>query len=303
MVQRNRRAFATTVTPFTADGDVDVAALEALVDRLARVGIGMYVGGSGSGEGNTLTRDERRLVLNTAVRAAVGRVPVRAMGAEPRTVADMVEFVRDAAAAGVEAAQVYPLDMGHGKKPNDAELRRYLGEVVGSAEVPVVLVTHRAVGYVTPPPLLAELAAQHAHVVGVNCTHAELPVMMDLLRSLPPDRELHTGGPTQTLTTLGLGGSGSILTEANIAPEWCTGMVDAFEAGDLDRCGRAYWRILELGRIIDRYGGIGATKAAMNELGLPGGLPRDPRLPLSTEDARRMAAEIRALGLPDSHQL
>ena len=56
-----------SLTPFTEDGDLDEPGLRAHLRRLGVAGIGVYLAGSGSGEGYTLTRDERRRVFDVGV--------------------------------------------------------------------------------------------------------------------------------------------------------------------------------------------------------------------------------------------
>ena len=64
------------VTPFTADGQVDTAALHLVVDYLLAHKVdGFYVCGS-TGEGLLMTEAERCLVAETVVRQVAGRVPV-----------------------------------------------------------------------------------------------------------------------------------------------------------------------------------------------------------------------------------
>jgi len=46
-------------------------------------------------------------------------------------------------------------------------------------------------------------------------------------------------------------------------------------------------------------GGIRATKAVLNDLGLPGGYPRKPQLPVSKETLLRVRAVVDELGLAE----
>jgi 4-hydroxy-tetrahydrodipicolinate synthase len=108
---RGRSTFVVSLTPFTREGELDDAGLQAHLRRLGRAGIGVYVAGSGSGEGYTLSGDERRRVFDVAVAELAGKVPVRAMGVEPRTAAEVVALAEDAVAAGLDATQVYSLDL------------------------------------------------------------------------------------------------------------------------------------------------------------------------------------------------
>ena len=90
----------------------------------------MYVGGGGSGEGHTLLPDEVDELLAVAAEELVGKVPARAMGVEPRTARQMIEFGRRVEGAGLDAMQIYSLDMGHLGQPAPHELDLYFREVL-----------------------------------------------------------------------------------------------------------------------------------------------------------------------------
>ena len=63
-------------TPMRPNGDVDLDQIPAITDQLINEGVsGLYVCGS-TGEGPSLTREERMAVAEAYVRAAAGRVPV-----------------------------------------------------------------------------------------------------------------------------------------------------------------------------------------------------------------------------------
>ena len=54
------QAFTISITPFAEDGSIDEAKLRRHLSKLGDAGIGVYVGGGGSGEGYTLSADETR---------------------------------------------------------------------------------------------------------------------------------------------------------------------------------------------------------------------------------------------------
>jgi 4-hydroxy-tetrahydrodipicolinate synthase len=114
--------YCCTVTCFDARGQIDHAAMRAHFGRIAEAGVGLYVGSPSPGEGATLTPRELAHLLALANEAAGGRVPVRAMGVEPRHTAEMRAFVATAVEAKVDAVQIYSLDVGHGVKPSAEEL-------------------------------------------------------------------------------------------------------------------------------------------------------------------------------------
>ena len=126
----------------------------------------MYVGGGGSGEGHALLAHEVDGLLAIASKELVGEVPTRAMGVEPRTARQMIEFGRKVKDTGLDAMQVYSLDMGHLGMPRPQELDRYFREVLEHVAMPAVISTHFSVGYMVPVDLLCTLCNEYARSSG-----------------------------------------------------------------------------------------------------------------------------------------
>src|SRR5581483_1652965 len=104
--------YVISLTPFDADDRLDEEALRGHLRRMAAAGVGVYLGGSGSGEGYTLGDDELDRIFAIGREELRGKVPVLAMGVEPRTAAQMIELGRRVADAGLDGMQVYSLDQG-----------------------------------------------------------------------------------------------------------------------------------------------------------------------------------------------
>src|SRR6516225_9346662 len=117
MPSRPPSTFVVRITPFQPDGALDEDGLRVHLRRQRDAGVGVYLAGSGSGEGYTLDDRETSRVLEIGVEELRGHVPVRAMGVEPRTPGQMVALARRAEAAGVDALQLYSVDAGHGNRP------------------------------------------------------------------------------------------------------------------------------------------------------------------------------------------
>src|SRR5688572_10353149 len=103
--------YVISLTPFDDEERLDERALRAHLQRMKTARIGVYAGGAGSGEAYTLSPDEMRRVLEIAVDELQGSVPVRAMGVEPRTANEMITFGKLCKEVGVDAMQVYSLDI------------------------------------------------------------------------------------------------------------------------------------------------------------------------------------------------
>jgi 4-hydroxy-tetrahydrodipicolinate synthase len=290
--------FAIAITPFTQSGQIDEAALRAHVERLAQANVGIYLAGGGSGEAYSLTAEERSRVVRIGVSQVRGRTPVRAMGIEPHTIEEMLDFAYAAADAGAEAIQVYSLDLGHGRGPSASEVRHYLHTVARHVNAPLVLSIHqRAAGYTPPAALIADLCNQYEHIVGLNITHSDFGYLDKLISARPEHVDIHVGGPNQAVMALMAGATGFLSTEANVAPRLCRSVADSFHSGRLDQLADRYVRLLRLSEAIYRLGGVRATKAALRYLGLPGGYPRPPRLDATEDETSEIQKTLEQLDI------
>src|SRR5690625_97798 len=98
---------AAVVTPFTADGDVDVPGIQRQVDFMADGGIHGVVPGGSTGEFTTLTNQERKTVAEAYVQAAAGRLKVT-VGTGALSTAETVELSRHAESVGADGVMVVP---------------------------------------------------------------------------------------------------------------------------------------------------------------------------------------------------
>jgi 4-hydroxy-tetrahydrodipicolinate synthase len=142
------------------------------------------------------------------------------------------------------------------------------------------------VGYLVPVPVMARVCERYDNVIGINCTSPDVNYLTQLSTIIGERIEIHTGLMTQALGALAVGASGYLATEANVVPRLCVEVIDRYRAGDLDGLMAAYGRLLRFSdKLLGDGGSIKATKATLRLLGLPGGIPRRPRLPLDDDDA------------------
>lgn len=282
-----------SLTPFDEHDRLDVDAYRRHLRRMRDAGIGVYVGGGGSGEGYTLTRDETEVVLRVAAEELNGHVPVRAMGVEPRSASDMVQLAKMVADAGLDSMQVYSLDPGHGRMPRPDELETYFCDILDALPVKAVLSTHQSVGYWLPIDAMVRLVDRYDNIIGINVTNNDVTYLVRVIDAVGDRIEIHVGGAMHGLTALALGANGFLTSEANLAPKLTQSVIDHWTAGDLAGAADAFARVLRLYAAMANVGGVSGTKAALNQLGLPGGYPRKPRLPVPPEWEARIAQILR----------
>jgi 4-hydroxy-tetrahydrodipicolinate synthase len=280
-----KTTFTVTITPFEHDGSIAYDTYRAHLRRMAAADMGVYVAGSGSSEAYSLTESEVDRILEISVEELKGIVPVRGCGWESHNAAEMIRFTQRAAKAGVDAVQVYSIEMGHGVKPSERELEAYYRGVFESADVDFVIATHESAGYRIPLPMLERLVADYPRVIGINCTHADIGYLTAIIDDLDPRLEVHVGGSQQAFACMTLGGTGFLTGEGNLAPKLCRSVTALYESGDIVGAAEAFAKVVRLYSAGNgTFGSIRGVKAALGVRGLANADTRAPMLALSQEE-------------------
>ena len=268
---------------------------------MADAGVGVYVAGSGSGEGYSLTKEETRRILEITADEIGGRVPVRAMGSEPRNPDQMIDFLQMVESTDIDAIHVYSLEPGHGYLPKPHEVESYFNTVLEVTSKPVVLSSHMSVGYLIPLDTVGRLIERFDNVIGIVVSSMfEMRYLYDVIDRYGDRLEVISGGGLHGLQNLAFGGSGFATTEANIAPRLARSVIDHFLDGDAKKMFAASRRFSELSlRNTWKHGSVSSIKAALQTLGLPGGPPRPPRIPVPEEDLHSIKSLLDDIGVPE----
>lgn len=291
--------FVISITPFNVDHSLDEEALRAHLRRMGKAGVGVYLAGSGSSEGHTLSQAERRRVLEIAVEELKGIVPIRAMGCEPHIPQAMIDYVREVDSIGLDAVHIYPIDIGHGAKPNREEMLKYYDAAISATQMPVILSSHHSAGYLLPVDVVQTLIDRHPQVRGLVCAVSNLLYMSEMVFKLGGQIEVHCGGPANGAFILSIGGSGFLSNESNFAPHLAADAIETFKNNDMEGFRASYTQLVALHEINGRYGGssMRAMKPLLNAFGLPGGHLRPPRVGIDEETTAKIVAEVNDLGI------
>jgi 4-hydroxy-tetrahydrodipicolinate synthase len=289
-----------TTTPFKEDGSLDEAAYRKQLGRLRDAGCSVYVAGSGTSEAYSFTPEERDRVLAISVEELQGKVPVRAMGCEPRTAREMIDFIRAAERSKIEAAQIFSLEIGHAIKPTFTEMERYYSSIIETTSLPIYLSSHYASGYFLPVDLVEKLINRFPQIAGIAYGGTDIPYFAQLIARVGDRIEVHCAGPANAMSSLGLGANGFMGGEGNFSPAMVAAVINAWRVGDLEAASVAFHNLMAFARIYIRYGGhsVRGLKPLMNAFGFPGGHMRPPREPLPPAEVAEMVREVKALNLP-----
>jgi len=279
-------------TPFAADGEIDIAGLEANLTALLDAGVHGIVATGTMGEAGSMSTGERRTVVETVVHTVDGRVPVIA-GISAGTPAAAIALAADAAEAGVDALMMLP-PLGY--RADADETIAYYRAVTEAAGLPLMAYNNpEASGTDMPASLVARLAAEVDAVVAVKECSGDARRIPAILAAAP-GLEVLVGGDDWALEGLCSGATGWVSGVAVCAPADCVALYDACRSGDLAQARALYGRLLPLGRLDMTPRLVQFFKAAQDALGFAGGPVRPPRLPLDDADRATLRAALDALG-------
>jgi 4-hydroxy-tetrahydrodipicolinate synthase len=256
-----RGVHTALITPMGADGRVDLAAAERLIERQLAAGVHGLVPNGTTGETPTLSPEEQAWHTKTCVRLAAGRVPVT-VGCGTNDTRTTVQTVEAAASLGASAALVvFP----YYNKPTAAGLRAHVKEVVKPG-LPIVLyhVPGRT-GQRLPVELLGELC-ETPGVVAVKEATGDLLYTQDLLELT---RASVLSGDDFTFAPLCfMGGHGVISVLSNLCPEMTVAWYEAATKGDAQTAQQLRIRLQPIVRGLFAESNPVPIKAALAQMGL-----------------------------------
>jgi 4-hydroxy-tetrahydrodipicolinate synthase len=276
------------VTPFTATGAVDEAAVRRLATRQIDAGVHFLVPCGTTGESPTLSRAEHRRVVELVVETADGRVPVLAGagGYDTRAVNELVADMQGAGADGILSVTPYY------NKPSPEGIYQHYRAISECTPLPIIVynVPGRT-GCNVDVATLCRLA-EIPNIVGVKEASANLPQMCDICRAVPSDFSVLAGDDLFTVPLISVGGSGVISVASNETPEEMSRLVSVALNGDFDTARQLHTKLLPLMQINFIEANPIPVKAAMAHLGL---LEPNYRLPMVPPRPDSLAQIVRVL--------
>ncbi|MDI3339069.1 MAG: dihydrodipicolinate synthase family protein [Sphaerobacter sp.] len=281
--------FAPVATTFGPDGELALDRFRANMEWYATSSLdGIVIMGS-NGEYVSLSTEEKLRLIEAGVTAINGRKPVVA-GTGVESTRGTIELTKAAAELGATYALVVT---PHYYKPryDRAAYVRHFHTVADASPIPVIVYVMAAyTGVDLPVDTVVEIA-QHPNIVGIKDSGGNAPKVAEMVARTPDDFAVLAGSANFLYPALCLGATGGILALANVAPDACQAIVRAVRDGDHGAARAMQFRLLAPNAAVTTRFGIAGLKAAMDMIGLYGGDPRPPLLPLT--EAER--AEVRRI--------
>ncbi len=289
---------AAPFTPMNADGSVNAPMIRRQASALAANGVsGAFVCGT-TGEGLSLTTDERLQVAEEWVASAPPSLKVIVhVGAsaleECRLLAAHAEKIKAAAFAAIGPTFFRPTNL--------EQLVDFCARVADAAPKLPFYYYHipTMTGIDLPMCDFLKLAGPRIpNLVGIKFTHENL---MDYRRCVEFEDGRYNilfGRDEILLAALALGATGAVGSTYNYMPGIYLRVIEAFNAGDIEAARKFQSQAIQVIAVMSRRGGMSAGKAMMKMAGIDCGPVRPPLQNLSAEALESLARELERVGFP-----
>jgi 4-hydroxy-tetrahydrodipicolinate synthase len=292
----NRNKFIGTgvalVTPFTNNGDVDVKALGKLVQHIVKGGCDYLVVLGTTGEGVTLSGDEKSLVVKTVLSTNKGRLPV-VLGMGGNNTQQLVDEIKSTDFKGIDA--ILSVSPSY-NKPSQAGIIAHYKAIDKVCQVPIILynVPSRTGSNMLPSTVL-EIAKQCKSVIGIKEASGNVEQAMSILEHKSKDFLVISGDDGITLPLVAAGAAGVISVVANAYPKKFSQMVKAVLKGDNKAAQKLYYPFHSFIPLLFQEGNPAGVKAVLAELKIMEDQVRLPLVKVSADLKSRIKTAIKSL--------
>lgn len=282
------------VTPFK-NGAVDYQTYGQLVEYQVTNGShGVLVNGTTS-EPSTLTIAERNQLVDIAMAAVKGRVPVVAATGS-QSFAETEALTRHAVKAGVDALLVVT---PYYIRPPQRGLVQYYLTLAAQHDVPWMIyhIPGRAAVNVTLESM-QQIRAQSAHFVGMKHAVNDLGFVSECLGAFGADFKIFVGLEELSFPMMAIGACGLMNAVGNLRPGVLAQMCEAVWKGDMATGRALHQRLLEINQAVFFDTNPIPMKYMMKKLGLlSSNEHRLPMVPATAELEKRLDGVLERAGL------
>ncbi|MGW4034216.1 4-hydroxy-tetrahydrodipicolinate synthase [Streptomyces sp. NPDC004838] len=285
------RVLTAMITPFSADGALDVDGAQRLAAHLVDAGNdGLIISGT-TGESPT-TSDAEKDRLVRAVLEAVGDRAHIVAGIGTNDTRHSIELARAAERAGAHGLlAVTP----YYNKPPQEGLYRHFSAIADSTELPVMLYDIPGRSGVPIDTETIVRLAEHPRIVANKDAKGDLGrASWAIARSGLP---WYSGDDMLNLPLLSVGAIGFVSVVGHIVTPELRALLDAHVNGDVQKATEIHQRLLPVFTGMFRTQGVITTKAALTLQGLPAGPLRLPLVELNPQETAQLKADLAAGGV------
>ena len=278
------RLITAMVTPFNEKGEVDYAQAKRLATALLDSGSdGLVITGT-TGEGPTLTAEEK-IRLYAEVKEAIGYRGAVIAGTTDNDTAKSIELSTEAASVGADALL---LTVPAYNKPPQEGLYQHFKAIAESTELPCVLynVTSRTSLNMTDETTLR--LSKIDNIVGIKEAGSDLNQITRIIDGAGDDFRVWSGNDDETFSIMATGGYGVVSVLSHLVGNQIKQMMGYLLEGDVEKAAAEHRRLLPLFKVMFTVSNPIPLKYSLNHVGFNVGPMRLPLVPPDEKSAENI---------------
>lgn len=278
------------ITPFKTDFSIDFPALENIINHCIAGKLEYLVVLGTTGEGPTLSKEEKKQVFRFVAEKAAGRIPLVA-GIGGNDTAEVAEAMKVFDPNGYSAIlSVSP----YYNKPNQEGIFRHYMTLADASPLPIILynVPGRTGAGMSAATTL-RLAKASSKFIAVKEASGNAEVFMDILKDKPKGFDVISGDDNLTLPFLAMGMTGVISVIAQAFPLSFSNMVRLGLEGKFEEARQLHFELYDAMKLIFADGSPGGIKVILNQLGLCENVVRLPLAPVNSDVEARLRSLVK----------
>ena len=285
--------YTALVTPFR-NGQVDVKAFEALIDRQAVAGIEGIIPVGTTGESPTLNMQEHVRVIELAVQFAQKRMKVVA-GTGSNSTAEAIELSTGAQRARADALL---LVAPYYNKPSPEGMFQHFRAIAKEVDLPIMLysVPGRCAVEITVETI-GRLAAACRTIVSIKESGGKPERVDEIKKVVPSTFEIVSGDDSMTVEFMKRGAVGVVSVASNLIPAEVRALVNAAQSHDWKKAEELHQKYSGIFRDLFIESNPAPVKAAMAAKGWIAEELRLPLVPITEGSRRKLFATLKEAGL------
>ena len=275
------------ITPFKADGTLDLAGAEKLAHYLVDLGNdGLVINGT-TGESATTTEEEKNNLLSAVIGAVGDRAKVIA-GVGSNDTAHTMMLAKDAERIGADAILVVT---PYYNKPTQAGLIAHFKSVADICGLPMMMydIPGRSVVPIEVDTMLK--LAEHPRIMANKDAKNNFEAASRVITN--SNLQWFSGEDILNLPLLTIGAVGCVSVVGHVAADRIKKMLGLYFDGDVSGATKMHKELTPVYYgVMGKMPGVMSVKAFLNMKNLPAG---DPRLPLVAADEAQKAELVQSL--------
>ena len=277
-------------TPFDENG-VNLKEFERLIENQIQNKVDAIIVCGTTGESSTMTTEEKKQVIECAVKTANGRIPIIA-GTGGNNTKQVIENSKLAESLGVDGLLIVT---PYYNKCTQKGLVEHYKVIAQSVSLPIILYSVPSRTGVNIEPQTCLELSKIENIVAIKEASGNISQVAEIAHLCGDNLHIYSGNDDQILPILSLGGLGVISVLSNVKPEYTHNIVQNFFSGNIEKATKMQLDALPLIKALFSEVNPIPVKAALNIQGYDFGIPRLPLTPMTVEKMEVLKQELNSL--------